>query len=93
MLSGFGGLLFFLSPHFLAMAVYYHLPRTILAHQKIVVLQLHSGLSHHVARVIELPLRLVEHVFAHFADITDDMRHESIARIKPPMSHDSVQFR
>src|SRR2546429_5620624 len=54
-----GRLLFLLLPHLLAVTVHHHLARTILAHQEVVVLQLHSGLAHHIPGVVELPLRLV----------------------------------
>ena len=78
--------------HFLALAVYQHLPRAILTHQQLVVLQLDARFSDHVARVVELPLRLVQHAFADLAHISDQMGHEAVARIQTAMRHDGVQF-
>src|SRR5581483_5598391 len=76
-----------------AMAIHQHLPRAILAHQNLVILQLYSRLSHNIAGIVELPLRLVKHVFTDLADIADEVREKSIAWIKPPVRHDGVQFR
>src|SRR5581483_4282769 len=80
-------------PNLFAMAIHQHLPRAILAHQNLVILQLYSRLSHNIAGIVELPLRLVKHVFTDLADIADEVREKSIAWIKPPVRHDGVQFR
>ena len=66
--------------------------RTVLAHQYLVVLQFHARLSDHVAGIVELPARLVEHLLADFADVADQVGHEPIARIKPAVGHDGIQF-
>ena len=54
---------------------------------------LHAGDSHHIAGIIEFELRLVEHIFRDFAHVADQMRHESIARIKTPIGPDRIEFR
>jgi hypothetical protein len=78
---------------FLSVAVYEHLPRTVFAHQHLVVLQFDSGLAHNIARVVELPLWLVQHLLTHFTDIADQMGHEAIARIQAAVRHDRIQLR
>ncbi len=87
---GFG---FAQPPHFAAVAVDQRLPRSVRAHQQRVVLPLDAGNADHVARVVELELRLVQHVFADFADVADQVRHESVARIQAAVRHDRVEFR
>ena len=77
---------------FASAAVHDRPPESILAHQNAVVLFLDSALAHHVARVVELELRLVEHVFGYFADVADQVRHEAVARIEPPVRHDGFKF-
>ena len=62
-------------------AVNQSLPGTVLAHQHIVVLPLDAGNAHHVAWVIQLECRQIEHVVADFAHIPNQVRHEPIARI------------
>ncbi len=78
---------------FLAAAVDQHLARAVLAHQNIVVVLLDARHAHDVARVIQLPLRLGQHVFAHLSDVADDMRHESVLRIQAAMDGDDVKLR
>ena len=52
-----------------------------MSHQGIIVLPLNPGDSDHIAGIVEFELRLVEHVFRDFADVADQMRHKSVARI------------
>ena len=78
---------------FLAAAVHQHLARAVLAHQNIVVVLLDSRHANHVARVVELPLRLGQHLFAHLADIADHVRHEAALGIQAAMHRDDVEFR
>ncbi len=78
--------------HFLAAAVDQHLARAVLAHQDIVVILLDPRHADDVARVVQLPLRLGQHVFAHLADVADDVRHESVARIQAAVNGDGVEL-
>ena len=78
---------------FLAAAVDQHLARAVLAHQNIVVILLDARHADDVARVIKLPLRLGQHVFADLADVADDVRHESVLGIQAAMNRDDVEFR
>jgi hypothetical protein len=80
-------------PDFPPAAVHDRAPESILAHQNVVVLLLHSTHADHVAGRIEFELRLVEHVLGHFAHVADQVRHETVARIQPPVRHDRFQFR
>jgi hypothetical protein len=77
---------------FAPMAIHERAPRSVLAHQDVVVLLLDSAHTDHVAGVVEFELRLVEHVFRHFADVADQVRHETVARIQPPVRHDGFKF-
>ncbi len=56
-------------------------------------MQFDSRLPHHIAGAVEVKLRLVEHVFADFADIADQVGHKAIARIETAMRRDRVQLR
>jgi len=76
-----------------AMAVDDYVARTILAAQQFVVGLLDSGLSHHVAGLVVRVARIVEVVFAHLADIPNQMRSKAIARIQPPLHVDGFQLR
>ena len=78
--------------HFASVTVHQLLPRSVLSHQGIVILALHAGYSDHIARVIELELCLVEHVFRHFAHIANQVCHKSLARIQAPIRPDGIQF-
>ena len=80
-------------PHFAAAAVHDRSPRSVLPHQEVVVLLLHAAHAHHVTGVVELKLRLVEHVLGDFTHVAHQVRHEAIARIQPPVRHDRFQFR
>ena len=64
--------------NFPAMAVNYHPAIAIFSHQQIVILQLHPGLAHDIAGIVELPLWVIEHVFADFAHITDHVSHKAV---------------
>ena len=78
---------------FLAAAVDEGSARAILSHQDLVILLFHSRDAHHVARVVELELGLVEHGLGNFADVADQMRHKAVARIQAAVRHDGVEFR
>src|ERR1019366_5294933 len=78
--------------HFLAATVDQHLARAVLAHQNIVVVLLDARHAYDVARVVQLPLRLSQHVFANLADVADDVRHETVAGIEAPVNGDGVEF-
>src|SRR5436853_913673 len=78
--------------NFSSTAGYNRTPRSVLAHQHLVVLLLDAGDSDHVAGIVELKLRLVEHVLSHFAHVPDQVRHEALARIQTAVRHDRVQF-
>ncbi len=91
LLAGFGGR-FVESPDFAPVAVDDRAPESVLAHQDAVVLLLDSAHTDHVAGVVELELRLVEHVFGDFSDIADQVRHEAVARIQAPVRHDGFKF-
>src|SRR5580704_1081057 len=65
----------------------------VLPHQDLVVLLLDARDADHVAGVIELELRLIQHRLGHFADVADQVSHESVARIEAEVGHDGVEFR
>src|SRR5664279_3747290 len=78
--------------HFLATTVDQHLARAVLAHQNIVVVLLDPRHADDVARVVQLPLRLSQHVFAHLADVADNVGHESVAGIEAAVNGDGVEL-
>ena len=64
--------------NFAAMAIDQNLSRAILAHKDAVVFELDTRFADHISRVIKLKLRLVQHVFADLAHITDQVCHEPL---------------
>ena len=74
------------------MTVNQFLPRPVLSHQQLVVFELDTRFADNVPRVEELKLRLIQHVFADLAHVSDQVRHEPFSRIKAPISHDGVEL-
>src|SRR6266536_1335287 len=80
-------------PYLFAFAVHHHLLRSILPHQNRVIFQFHAGLPHHIAGIVEFKARAVQHLFADFPYIPDQVRHEPVARIEAAMRHNRIQLR
>ena len=74
------------------MAVAHHLARSVGSHEELVIFQFDTRSSDHVARAIQLELRLVQHVLADFTDIADQVRQKPFARVQPAIGHNAVQF-
>ncbi len=61
--------------------------------KQLVVGLLDAGLAHHVAWLVGGIARVVQHVFAHFAHIADQVRCKAVARIEPALLVDGFQLR
>ena len=75
-----------------AETVHFHALLAIHAHQLIVVLALNAVFADDVALVKARQLRRVQFRFADFADIPDDVRGQTIARIKPVLHAHHFEF-
>ncbi len=79
--------------NFASVAVHNHIPRSVLPAQQLVVGLLHARFAHYVARFIGRIAWVVEHVFAHFAHIADQVRRKPVAWIEPARLVNGLQLR
>ncbi len=54
---------------------------------------LDTRFTHHIARLVVSEARVVQHVVAHLADVTDQVGGKAIAGIQPPLFVDGFQLR
>ena len=78
---------------FPSLAIDQHPPGAVLAHQDFVVVLLHARLAHDVAALIQIELVRFQHVFAYLAYVADQVGHEAVFGIEPPVDHDGLQLR
>ena len=90
--AGYRGFFFERLADFAAVTVHHDSAGAVLAHENRVVLQLDSGFTHDIAGIIEFETGLVQHVLADLADVADQVRHESLERIKATVGHDGVKL-
>ena len=90
-LSGFGGLSA-KAADLAAMAVDDDIFRTVFAAQDAVVRGFDSGSADDVAGLIHGVARVVEHLFAHFANVADEVGGEAIAGVEAALLLDGVEF-
>jgi hypothetical protein len=75
------------------MAVDNHIHRAILPAQDFVVGLLNPSLAHHIARLVIGEFGIVEILFAHLANVANQVRGKAVARIEPPFLVDRFQLR
>src|SRR5215472_10744786 len=93
LLAGDGGYIGILGPSYLfAFTVHQHLARAVFAHENVVVLKFDAGLTHDVSALIGFELRRVQHILAYFADVTDQVRHETVLGIQAAVNGKSFQL-
>ncbi len=78
--------------HLAAVAVHDYVARAVYAAQELVVGLLHAVLAHHVAGLIGGVARLIQVIFAHLAHVADQVRGESVSRIKPALLVDGLEL-